>query len=142
MEEYITYEVTFISTKEKWIFQYRKSDQILHCFINLKGSSFINLLRKQTFPENVAMIEEWAKFKKIVTIELKLEDYSFESFWDKYNLKTKKELSQKAFEKLDLVSKIKCFSALKLYDEDLKKTGQSKAHMITWINQKRYNDEY
>lgn len=142
MEEYITYEVTFISTKEKWIFQYRKSDQILHCFINLKGSSFINLLRKQTFPENVAMIEEWAKFKKIVTIELKLEDYSFESFWDKYNLKRKKELSQKAFEKLDLVSKIKCFSALKLYDEDLKKTGQSKAHMVTWINQKRFNDEY
>lgn len=142
MEEYITYEVTFISTKEKWIFQYRKSDKILHCFINLKGSSFINLLRKQTFPENVAMIEEWAKFKKIVTIELKLEDYSFESFWEKYNLKRKKELSQKAFEKLDLVSKIKCFSALKLYDEDLKKTGQSKAHMVTWINQKRYNDEY
>lgn len=142
MEEYITYEVTFIQAKEKWIFQYRKSDKILHCFINLKGSSFINLLRKQTFPENVEMIEDWAKFKKIVTIELKLEDYSFEAFWDKYDLKRKKELSQKAFEKLDLVSKIKCFTALKLYNEDLKMTKQSKAHMVTWINQKRYNDEY
>lgn len=59
MEEYITYEVTFIETKEKWIFQYRKSDKILHCFINLKGSSFINLLRKQTFPENVEMIDRF-----------------------------------------------------------------------------------
>lgn len=96
MEDYTTYEVTFIATKEKWIFQYRKSDGILHCFINLKGSSFINLLRKQTFPENVQMIEDWAKFKKIVTIELKLEDYSFEAFWTKYNLKVKKELSQKS----------------------------------------------
>ncbi|MCC9072470.1 hypothetical protein LNQ49_12840 [Flavobacterium sp. F-65] len=142
MEEFITYEVTFIETKEKWIFQYRKSDKILHCFINLKGSSFINLLRKQTFPENVEMIEQWSKFRKIVTIELKLEDYSFDAFWEKYELKRKKELSQKAFEKLDLVSKIKCFTSLKNYNEDLKKTGQSKAHMVTWINQKRYNDEY
>lgn len=142
MEDYTTYEVTFIETKEKWIFQYRKTDGILHCFINLKGSSFINLLRKQTFPENVQMIEDWAKFKKIVTIELKLEDYSFESFWSSYNLKVKKELSQKAYEKLDLVSKIKCFSKLKEYDAFLTRTGQAKAHMVTWINQKRFNDEY
>ena len=33
MEEIVTYEVTFISTKEKWIFQYRKSDGLLHCFM-------------------------------------------------------------------------------------------------------------
>lgn len=142
MEEYTTYEVTFIATKEKWIFQYRKSDGILHSFINLKGSSFINLLRKQTFPESVKMIEDWAKYKKIVTIELKIDDFSFESFWDKYDLKRKKEQAQKAYEKLDLTSKVKCFSALKHYNEDLKKTGQSKAHLVTWLNQKRYNDEY
>lgn len=142
MNDYTTYEVTFIATKEKWIFQYRKSDGILHCFINLKGSSFINLLRKQTFPENVLMIEDWVKFKKIVTIELKIDDFSFETFWDKYDLKRKKEQAQKAFEKLDLTSKIKCFSILKHYNEDLKKTGQAKAHLVTWLNQKRYNDEY
>lgn len=142
MEEYTTYEVTFIATKDKWIFQYRKSDGILHSFINLKGSSFINLLRKQTFPESVKMIEDWAKYKKIVTIELKIDDFSFESFWDKYDLKRKKEQAQKAYEKLDLTSKIKCFSILKYYNEDLKKTGQSKAHLVTWLNQKRYNDEY
>jgi hypothetical protein len=142
MEDYITYEVTFIATKERWIFQYRKTDKILHCFINSKGSSFINLLRKQTFPENVAMIEEWAKFKKIVSIELKLDDYSFEALWNKYAYKRKREQSEKAFEKLNLVDKIKCFSALKHYEEDLKKTGQAKAHLVTWINGKRYNDEY
>jgi hypothetical protein len=142
MEEYTTYEVTFIETKEKWIFQYRKKDGILHCFINLKGSSFINLLRKQTFPENVAMIEEWAKFKKIVTIELKLDDYSFETFWNKYNLKQKREFAEKAYNNLDLVDKIKCFSKLPSYDAFLSKTKQNKALMVTWINQKRYNDEY
>ncbi|MDN3673099.1 hypothetical protein QWY99_08570 [Flavobacterium branchiarum] len=142
MEEYTTYEVTFIETKEKWIFQYRKTDGILHCFINSSGTGFINLLRKQTFPESITMIEAWAKFKKIVTIELKIDDYSFDAFWKKYNLKIKKDASEKAFEKLTLVEKIKCFNALKKYDEFLAKTGQAKAHLVTWINQKRFNDEY
>jgi hypothetical protein len=142
MEEYTTYEVTFIETKEKWIFQYRKTDGILHCFINSPGTGFINLLRKQTFPESITMIEAWAKFKKIVTIELKIDDYSFDAFWKKYNFKVKKEASEKAFEKLTLVEKIKCFNALKKYDEFLAKTGQAKAHLVTWINQKRFNDEY
>jgi hypothetical protein len=142
MEQYTTYEVTFIETKEKWIFQYRKTDGILHCFINSQGAGFINLLRKQTFPESIKMIEEWAKYKKIVTIELVLDDYSFEAFWKKYNLKVKKDNSEKAFEKLTLVEKITCFNALKKYDEFLSKTGQSKAHLVTWINQKRFNDEY
>ncbi|OWP76859.1 hypothetical protein [Flavobacterium oreochromis] len=142
MEDFVTYEVTFIETKEQWIFQYRKSDGILHCFINLKGQSFINLLRKQTFPESIEMIEAWAKYKKIVTIELKLEDYSFNSFWEKYGLKRKREQSEKAWEKLDLTSKIKCFNVLPKYNADLVKTGQSKAHLVTWLNQKRYNDEY
>lgn len=142
MEQYTTYEVTFIETKEKWIFQYRKSDGDLHCFINSTGSSFKNLLRKQTFPEDIKMIEEWSKFKKIVSIEMKLDDYSFDAFWKKYNLKVKKEAAEKAFEKLTLIEKIKCFNAMKKYDEILAKTGQSKAHLITWINQKRFNDEY
>lgn len=141
MEAITTYKVIFKETKDEWLFQYRP-DGLLYSFINLKGKSFINLLRKQTFPENKEMIEQWTKYKNIVNIELVLEDYSFESFWEKYDLKRKKELSQKAFEKLDLVSKIKCFNALKYYNEDLKKTGQSKAHMVTWINQKRFNDEY
>jgi hypothetical protein len=142
MEEYTTYEVTLIATKDKWIFQYRKSDGILHCFLNLKGSGFSNLLRKQTFPENIAMIEAWSKFKKIVTIELKLDDYKFNSLWDKYNLKQKREQSEKAFNSLDFVDKIKCFSKLASYDAYLARTKINKALLVTWINQKRFNDEF
>lgn len=142
MEEYITYEVTFIETKEKWIFQYRKSDSVLHCFINLSGTGFFNLLDKNTFPRNVSMIEDWTQYKQIVRIELKLEDYSFESFYNKYGLKRKPDLSKKAWDKLDLATKIKCFNVLPKYEADLAKTGQAKAHLVTWLNQKRYNDEY
>jgi hypothetical protein len=141
-EEYITYEVTFLEKKEKWLFQYRKSDGVLYNFINLGGIGFYNLLDKNTFPRNLDLIEEWSKYKKIVTIELKLEDYSFEAFYNKYGLKRKGDLAKKAWEKLDLATKIKCFNQLPKYDADLKQTGQAKAHLVTWLNQKRYNDEY
>lgn len=142
MEEYTTYEVTFKETKDKWIFQYRKTDGILHCFINLTGTGFIKLLRKQTFPENIDLIESWSKYKHLVTIELKLDDYKFETFWDKYNLKQKRDFAEKAYNNLDLVDKIKCFAKLPSYDAFLAKTRQNKALMVTWINQKRYNDEF
>lgn len=142
MEQLTTYKVTFKETADEWLFQYRKTDDIIYSFFNLKGSRILKLLDNNQFPGTVARMEEWTKFKKAVTIELVLDDYSFEAFWKAYNLKLKKELSQKAFEKLSLVDVIKCFNTLKKYDEFLVKTGQAKAHLVTWLNQKRYNDEY
>lgn len=142
-DKYVTYEVTFKETKEKWIFQYRKSDGFLNAFFNdPKGSSFINLLRKNTFPENIEMIENWSKYKHIVTIELKLQDYSFETLYNTYGLKKKGDLAKVVYEKLDLPTKIKIFNALPKYTADLEKTGQARAHLVTWLRQKRWNDEY
>ena len=142
MEGYTTYKVTFKETADEWLFQYRNSDGAIHSFSNIKGTRILSLLDKNQFPGTKKRIEEWLNYKKSITIELMLEDYSFDAFWIKYNLKVKKELSQKAFEKLDLVDKILCFVKLPKYDESLLKTKQNKAHMVTWINQKRYNDEY
>jgi hypothetical protein len=142
-EKYVTYEVTFKETKEKWIYQYRKSDGVIHCFFNdPKGIGILNLFKKRTFPETIEMIEEWSKYKNIVTIELKLDDYSFDTLYNKYGLKVKGDLAKKAYEKLDLVTKMKIFNVLPKYDANLAKTGQAKAHLVTWLNQKRYNDEY
>ena len=142
MEEYTTYKVTFKETGDEWLFQYRK-DGVIHSFTNIKGNRILTLLDNNQFPGVKKRVEDWAeKYKSKITVELMLEDYSFEAFWIKYNLKVKKELSQKAFEKLNLVDKILCFVKLPKYDESLLKTKQNKAHMVTWINQKRYNDEY
>ena len=142
MEQLITYKVTFKETADEWVFQYRNSDKVIDSFFNIKGVRVLKLLDNAQFPGTIADMEKWTQYKKIVTIELILDDYSFETFWVKYNLKVKKEPSQKAFEKLSLVEKNKSFNALKKYDEFLAKTGQAKAHMVTWLNQKRFNDEY
>ncbi len=139
--ELTTYKVTFKETADEWLFQYRP-DGIIYSFTNIKGIRILKLFVNYQFTQSKDMIEQWTKYKNTVTIELMLEDYSFDSFWEKYNLKVKKEPSQKAFEKLSLVDKIKCFAKLKDYDAHLTKTGVAKAHMVTWINQKRYNDEY
>ncbi|UWY28827.1 hypothetical protein N4T20_02630 [Flavobacterium sp. TR2] len=142
MNEVITYKVTFKETADEWLFQYKESDGVIHSFYNLKGSRVLKLFKNGQFPGTRHEIENWTKFKHLVTIELVLEDYSFEAFWNKYNLKVKKEAAEKAWKKLDLVDTIKCFNQLPKYDAFLAKTTQAKAHLVTWLNQKRYNDEY
>ena len=140
--EIVTYKVLFKETADEWLFQYRKKDGVIYSFTNIKGNRILNLFKNQQFPENIDLMEQWTKFKSIVTIEIMLDDYSFETFWEKYNLKQKKEQAEKVYSKLTLVDKIKCFTKLKDYDEYLFKTKINKALMVTWLNQKRYNDEY
>lgn len=142
MAELITYKVTFKETADEWVFQYRERDGVIHSFHNLKGQRVLKLFENGQFPGTKHEIENWTNYKKHVTIELVLEDYSFDAFWIKYNLKVKKEPAEKAWKKLDFVDTIKCFNKLAKYDEFLAKTGQAKAHLVTWLNQKRYNDEY
>lgn len=140
MENLATYKVTFKETKDEWIFQYNEKG-VIYSFYNLKGSRILSLLDKNQFPGKQSIIEEWTKYKGVI-IELVIQDYSFDAAWLKYNLKIKKEAAQKAYEKLNLVDKIKFFNKLPEYDAFIQRTGQAKAHMVTWINQKRYNDEY
>lgn len=140
--ELTTYKVTFIESADEWIFQFRKSDGIIYSFVNLKGSRILNLFKNRKFPETVDLIEQWVKLKNLVRVELILDDYSFENFWNLYGLKVKKDKSEKAFNSLSFVDKVKCFAKLPHYNAFLQRTGQSKAHLVTWINGKRYEDEY
>lgn len=142
MDELITYKVTFKQTADEWLFQYRKSDGVIHSFTNMKGNRVLTLLDKNQFPGRVKTIEAWSELKKMITIELILDDYSFDVFWEKYDLKQKKEFAEKAFNKLSLVDKIKSFAKLPSYDAYVRAKGINKQLMVTWINQKRYNDEF
>jgi len=99
------------------------------------------LFVKGKFPYVEDKIKEWQKKLKQLTIEVVEFDLSFDNFWKKYDLKVKKESSEKAWNKLPDADKIKCFLRLKKYNDRLAVTGQAKAHLVTWINQKRYNDE-
>lgn len=93
------------------------------------------------FPWKESQIKQWSKLYKTATVEVGEPDLSFNNFWKLYDLKVKKDLSEKAWHKLGDSDKIKCFLRLKKYNQNLAKTGQAKAHLVTWINQKRFNDE-
>lgn len=99
------------------------------------------LFVKGKFPYLEEQIKEWQKKFKQLTIEVTNFDLSFEGFWKLYNLKVKKDNSEKAWNKLSDQDKIKCFLRLKKYNANLTTNGQAKAHLVTWINQKRFNDE-
>jgi hypothetical protein len=99
------------------------------------------LFVKGKFPYLEDKIKEWQKKLKQLTIEVSDFDLSFDGFWKKYDLKVKKDSSEKAWNKLSDQDKIKCHLRLKIYNQNLLRTGQAKAHLVTWLNQKRYNDE-
>jgi hydroxymethylpyrimidine pyrophosphatase-like HAD family hydrolase len=82
------------------------------------------------------------RYKKVFKVEKSAADLSFEAFWNIWGLKLKREHSEKAWNKLKESEKIKCFLNVGSYFNHLLKTGENKAHLVTWLNQKRYNDEY
>ncbi len=100
----------------------------------------VNFPAHESMMRSVWMVEP--KYKKVFEVEKFNADLSFEAFWVIWNLKVKKEHSEKAWNKLKEADKIKCFLIHKKYQEYLNRTGQAKAHLVTWLNQKRYNDEY
>jgi hypothetical protein len=104
------------------------------------------LFAQANFPANESIMKSlWMKdpkYTKVFSVEKFVADTSFEAFWKLWDLKVKKEHSEKAWNKLKESEQIKCFLNHKKYQDHLLKTGQAKAHLVTWLNGKRFNDEY
>lgn len=113
---------------------------------NLNGEQMKWLFSGAHFPADESIMRSiWMvnpHYKKVFKVDKFIADISFEAFWKIWNLKVKKEASEKAWNKLKESEIIKCFLNHKPYEMHLSKTGQAKAHLVTWLNQKRYNDEY
>lgn len=138
-----TYTVK-IEKGDIWQFKYNLNGYLI-AFNVLEGEiseAHSNWLYKEgKYPYLEAHIKKWAEKYKKLTIEVSDFDLSFENIWKLYNLKVKRDNSEKAWNKLSDQDKIKCFLRLKKYNTNLATNGQAKAHLVTWINQKRFNDE-
>ena len=84
------------------------------------------------------MPEFIAKFK----VEKIPADLSFDRLWEAYNYKMGKKDALKVFNKLKEADVIKVFLSLKNYEAHLKRTGQAKAYLATYLNKEYYNNEY
>lgn len=149
MQQLTTYRATGKEIGLVFLFKYDLNGHLREFKIEdgeLNGNQMKWLFSGSNFPasesimKTVWMVED--KYKKVFKVEKSIADLSFEAFWNLWGLKIKKEHSEKAWNKLSEADKIKCFLSLKKYESHLKQTGQAKAHLVTWLNQKRYNDEY
>ncbi|GIZ10263.1 hypothetical protein [Flavobacterium sp. UMI-01] len=138
-----TYTVK-IRSGEIWKFKYNLKGVLIHFEVmegDLTDKQEIFLYHKGKFPWKEAHLKDWEKLYPPTTVEMTDFDLSFDNFWKLYNYKVKREYSERAWNKLSDQDKIKCFLRLKKYNANLATNGQAKAHLVTWINQKRYNDE-
>lgn len=94
------------------------------------------------FPWKEQHLQQWEKKYPPTQVEKNPPDLGFVNFWEKYQYKVKRELAEKAWNKLPDADKIRCHLNLKKYNQHLATTGQAKAHLVSWLNQKRFNDEY
>ncbi len=70
-------------------------------------------------------------------------DLSFPAIWEAYGYKVGgKEATAKKWNKLSEAEKIAVFNCLPKYNEYLTKTGTAKAYLETFLNQKRYENEF
>lgn len=138
-----TYTVK-IRSGQIWKFKYNLKGVLIHFEVmegDLTDKQETFLYHKGKFPWKEAHLKDWEKLYPPTTVEMTDFDLSFDNIWKQYNLKVKKEASEKAWNKLSDQDKIKCFIRLRKYNSNLATNGQAKAHLVTWINQKRFNDE-
>jgi len=66
----------------------------------------------------------------------------FSEFWDSYNYKTGKKKAKTAFDNLSAKDQKKAIDSILLYERLLKKNGHPKCHPTTYLNQRRFDDDY
>ncbi|WP_264521183.1 hypothetical protein [Flavobacterium sp. N1994] len=140
----ITYTVKSKQNGFIWVFKYHlngklASFELMDSELTEKQEDWLN----GRFPFQEKHIIVWQqKLKQNFEIVKAEPILDFDSLWELYGLKVKRQSSEAAFKKLSPAEKVKCFLALPAYFKHLTKSREAKAHLVTWINQKRFNDEY
>ena len=100
------------------------------------------LFHPQRFPYMQNDINSWKSIKNIEVIE-GVPNLSFDVFWDTYNHKIKKVVSERAWNKLSKADRLNAIKGIKNYDGYLKrKPNIQKAHGASYINQRYWEDNY
>lgn len=80
--------------------------------------------------------------KRGLQVDVLMEDLSFETFWTRYGYKVKRARAEKVWEKMPMEVRLKAMLGIARYDKHLRMTGQAKAHPNTYLQDRRWEDEY
>ncbi|GIZ15287.1 hypothetical protein [Capnocytophaga catalasegens] len=148
MEQLTTYQVKGKKSAVVYVFKYDlngnlKVFEIVGEPLNEQQKAW--LFATYRFPIDELKMKYWqtnSPFKEHFVITKIAPDLSFEALWETYNYKMGKKDAIKMFNKLKEAEIIKVFLSLKGYEAHLKRTGQAKAYLATYLNKEYYNNEY
>ena len=130
-----------------WQFKYDlngnlKAFEILEGILSGKQMKWLfasaNFAANESIMKTVWMLNLKSNFEITVGVP----DLSFEVFWNTYNHKVKKLLSEKAWERLSKKDRIDALQGIKPYDGYLSRKGVAKAHPATYLNQRYWEDNH
>jgi len=141
---YTTYTVTGTNTNIVWQFKYRLNG-LLYQFKLIEGQ----LDEKQTnwlfikgkFPYTEKQIQGWKAIKNF-KIEVGKPDLSFDAFWESYNHKIKKSMSETAWKRLSQKDQMSAIAYIPTYDKYLHRKHVAKAAPSSYLNQKYWEDNH
>lgn len=142
-----TYTVKSQNDTHIWEFQYDLNGH-LRAFKILEGELSAKqmkwLFAQANFPANESIMKTiWMKnLKENFEIIVGAPDLSFDAFWNAYNHKIKKVVSEKAWNRLSKKDRMEAIKGVKPYDNFLKRKGIAKAHASTYINQRYWEDNH
>ncbi len=117
----------------------------------LKSVTFCKMSQAQMIwvgerlPQHVSVLKLWKeKFAKLFTFSEVAEDLSFDSFWNRYAYKVgNKTQAKKLWEKLKDEEKTAVMKSIAKYENFLRNhPGQAKAYPTTFLNQRRWENEF
>lgn len=140
------YTVKSLKQNFVWEFHYDLKG-VLTAFKIAEGSEITQTIKQwlfspQNFPYEQATIEKW-KAIKLLDISVGLPDVSFNTFYKAYNYKVKRLAAEKAFSRLNKTDKLAAIAGISRYEGLLfRNKGQAKAYPATYLNQRRWEDQY
>jgi len=144
-EPLTTYTVKGKNFPNVWEFKYDLNG-VLKSFKILEGALTKTqqewLFNVNRFPYLENEIKGWKSIKNIELIIGK-PNLEFTTFWNTYNYKLKKVVSEKAWKRLSIADRINAIKGIQKYDGYLKrKSTQQKANASTYLNQRYWEDNY
>lgn len=130
-----------------WEFQYDLNGH-LRTFKILEGELSVKQMKwlfgGQNFPANEVMMKTiWMKkLRSNFEVVVGEPDLSFEAFWNAYNHKVKKVVSERAWNRLSKKDRLDALKAIKSYEGYLHRKGIAKAHPATYLNQRYWEDSF
>lgn len=146
MSQLKSYTVKSKNSENVFVFKYHLNGT-LAMFEVLDGilspEQIIWFFQKGNFPHLEQQITHWQKtLRSHFDISIGEPDLSFDAAWEKFDYKVNRKKAETAFAKMKPANIIRLFLSIDPYKKYLSRSGVAQAHLATFINQERYNDEF